>query len=205
MSRGCLGSVSPSCRACRTGSSWRRSRRRRCRAARRTQTSRRACRRAAARRWSLPCAPPRAPPSHTRGSRAGPSHAQFMVTLAVPSPRRLRTRGSGRRRVVALRLLEHRLGRLVEEQLAAWRRLLEEPVHPAELALARLRLAGCGIERSGDRRPLERVGVHDRVDEAHLLGLVGLDLLPGEHHLDRRLRADQPRQPLRAACPGLIS
>ena len=54
----------------------------------------------------------------------------------------------------------------------------------------------------GDGGALKRVGVDDEVDQTELLRAVRLELLPGQHHVERRRRADQLGQPLRAAAAG---
>ena len=50
------------------------------------------------------------------------------------------------------------------------------------------------------RRRADRVLRHDLVDDAELLRFLGRDVTAGDDHLQRRLRADQPRQPLGAAA-----
>jgi hypothetical protein len=110
--------------------------------------------------------------------------------------------------VVAAGLFVQLLARLVEEDLPADRVLREREFRDGifvfelfdeAVALGRIADAGkCEICRGLEE---DRRG-DDVVDQAELPGLFGIDLLAGEHHVERGLHADEARKPLRAAGAG---
>ena len=87
----------------------------------------------------------------------------------------------------------------------AWRRTCRARPWPRPACRScRARAAAGACRRSAWRRRSPRarrsLPVDDRVDDAELLGLLGRHVAAGDDHLQRRLRADQARQALRAAA-----
>ena len=70
------------------------------------------------------------------------------------------------------------------------------------IAADRQRRLAAELARPGARDVVQLVVGHDAVDEPDLVGLVGGDRIAGEVELQRARRADEPRQPLRAAEAG---
>mmetsp|Transcript_59603 Transcript_59603/g.189664 ORF Transcript_59603/g.189664 Transcript_59603/m.189664 type:complete len:664 (+) Transcript_59603:14-2005(+) len=76
-----------------------------------------------------------------------------------------------------------------------------QPVRPEERVVAG-HAAGGNVERELSRLGEEGLAVDDPVDEAPLEGLLGLDGLGRQHHLEALLQADEAGEALRAAEPG---
>ena len=88
------------------------------------------------------------------------------------------------------------LAEVGEDLRVAARRLdlLVDVAHPPQRTVL-----GQHLAREGDGALAQLTFLHQLVDHAHLLAFTGRHVHAGGHHLQRLLRSNQPRQPLRAA------
>ena len=92
---------------------------------------------------------------------------------------------------MAVRLRHDALARLLEHERSTDRVVLEDQA-------GRAAPLGGVMSRAIDRDLTEDGRVDQLVDEPHLLGLPRADVPAGEDHVERALKPDQSRQPLRA-------
>mmetsp|Transcript_30756 Transcript_30756/g.62815 ORF Transcript_30756/g.62815 Transcript_30756/m.62815 type:complete len:514 (-) Transcript_30756:179-1720(-) len=102
--------------------------------------------------------------------------------------------------IMATRILIHHLLDFIPHDVLSRRRILDNAIHQ-RLFLRSTLLDGPRGQPLGrlDRHFLQRLRRHDQIHQPHLLGLIGPNVLPRQHHIQPGLDAHQGRQVLRPA------
>ena len=158
--------------------------RRRCRRARVSKPPRPAS-------WAMPAPIVPAPTTPTRLTRHRPlkSGSRFSRKACIPSTRSSVAIASSNRRALA-------------REPVGERRSPRPPAPPAWRGGRRSARASATVARQLDRLGQPAAFADDHVDQAPVVGRLGVEEAAGEHVLHRPLLADRPRQALGAAAAG---